>query len=141
MRRAAAALLVSASLAAQAQTQAAAPPDCPRAMEVLPRHLVGLWRAEFAGGGPGASVLLEPHKEYAQSLSGEINRDGQRALLAADIEDGEFTLEESADGKTIGATWLGDVVEGSCGREIRGVWRPRGDGRERAYILRRVQAW
>ena len=140
LRRAAAGLLLALP-ALTAHAQPAASADCPRAMEVLPRHLVGLWRAEFAGGGPGASVLLEPHKEYRQSLSGEINRDGQRSLLAADIEDGEFTLEESADGKSISATWLGDVVEGSCGREIRGVWRPRGDGRERAYVLRRVQAW
>ena len=32
-------------------------------------------------------------------------------------------MEESIDGTHISATWLGDVVEGSCGREIRGTWQ------------------
>lgn len=93
---------------------------CPEPADVRPGDLVGLWRAEFEGRAPGATLLLEPHREYALSLSGEINRDGIRARVVADLEQGEFTLEESADGRRISATWLGDVVPGSCGREIRG---------------------
>ena len=54
------------------------------------RHLLGLWRAEFEGG-TGATLLLETHPEFAQSVRGAINRDGDRALLAGDVEDGEFT--------------------------------------------------
>ncbi|TFY98351.1 hypothetical protein [Ramlibacter humi] len=140
MRRQVLALLLALPLAA-AHAQGAAPADCPKAADVTPRHLVGLWRAEFADGGAGATLLLEPHKEYAQSLSGEINRNGEKSRVAADLEDGAFTLEESADGRRISATWLGDLVEGSCGREIRGQWKPEGGGQERNFVLRRVQGW
>ena len=41
------------------------------------------------------------------------------ALLVGDVDDGQLTLEESLDGKRISATWVGEVVEGSCAREIR----------------------
>lgn len=115
----------------------AAEAACPKAAEVEPAQLVGLWRAEFDGQARGATLLLEPHREYAGSLSGEINRDGSRARLAADLERGEFTLEESADGRRIDATWLGDVVEGSCGREIRGRRAGGWDGNQ-AFILKKL---
>ena len=110
---------------------------CPRSIEVTPRQLVGLWRAEFDGRSQGATLLLEPHREYAQSLSGEINRDGARARVAADLEEGAFTLEESADGRRISATWLGDVVEGSCGKEIRGRREGGWDGIA-SFVLRKL---
>jgi hypothetical protein len=116
---------------------AAADPPCPLAADVKPRHLVGLWRAEFNGQPHGATLLLEPHREYAQSLTGEINRDGARARVAADLEEGEFTLEESADGRRITATWLGDVVEGSCGKEIRGRREGGWDGTA-PFVLRKL---
>ncbi len=123
-------LLLAVSLPAAA--------DCPKAAEVKPRQLVGLWRAELAGQArQGATLLLEPHREYAQSLSGEINRDGSRSRVAADLEDGEFTLEESADGQRITATWLGDVVEGSCGKEIRGRREGGWDGIA-PFVLRKL---
>jgi len=114
-----------------------AAPSCPAATDVAQRHLVGLWRAEFDGGHPGATLLLEPHPEYADGLRGAINRNGERALLAGDADQGEFTLEESANGTSISAVWLGDIVEGSCGREIRGTWKAEGDPRTRAFVLRR----
>lgn len=110
---------------------------CPAAAEVAQQHLLGLWRAEFEGGGAGATLLLEPHPEYAQSLRGAINRDGDRALVAGDVAEGEFTLEESVNGINISAVWLGDVVEGSCGREIRGSWKAQGDPRTRSFVLRK----
>lgn len=110
---------------------------CPTAADVAQPHLLGLWRAEFADGGPGATLLLEPHPEYAQSLRGAINRNGERALLAGDVEAGEVTLEESVNGINISAAWLGDVVEGSCGREIRGRWKAEGDPRTRDFVLRK----
>jgi hypothetical protein len=94
------------------------------------RRVRGLWQ--------GATLLLEKHPEYAASFSGAINRNGERRQVAGDIEDGEFTLEESADGVHIAATWVGDVVEGSCGREIRGTWTR---GRRRtAAAVRAAQA-
>ena len=117
---------------------AAAAQDCPQATEVLPKQLVGLWRAEFEGGG-GATLLLEPHRDFVLSLSGEVNRNGERAKVAADLEDGEFTLEESADGVKITAAWQGEVVEGSCGREIRGSWQSDTDPPvRRTFTLRRL---
>jgi hypothetical protein len=43
-------------------------------------------------------------------------------LVAGDVDDGVLTLEESADGTTISATWLGEVVPGSCGKTLKGQW-------------------
>jgi hypothetical protein len=42
--------------------------------------------------------------------------------VAGDVDDGVLTLEESADGTTISATWLGEVVPGSCGKTLKGQW-------------------
>jgi hypothetical protein len=78
---------------------------------------------------PAGTLLFEKHPEYPESFSGSINRDGDRRPVAGDIEAGGFTLEESADGRHIAATWLGDVVEGSCGREIRGTWKAEDESR------------
>lgn len=130
------ALLVGlVALAAQAQPPN---PACPHASEVRQAHLLGLWRAEFDGTGHAGTLLLEKHPEYTESVRGSINRNGERRLLAGDVLDGEFTLEESADGQRIAATWLGEVVEGSCGREIRGTWTAEAapDDR-RAFVLRK----
>ena len=110
---------------------------CPKASEITPQHLLGLWRAEFEGQAQGATLLLEKHPEYKENFSGAVNRDGQRALLAGDVDDGEFSLEESVNGTNISAIWLGEVVEGSCGREIRGSWKAEGDSRQFQFVLRR----
>jgi hypothetical protein len=130
-----AAALVFMLLAGAAAAQGGSP--CPHASEVTRTHLLGLWRAEFDGSGHAGTLLFEPHPLYAQSFSGTINRGGQRGQLAGDVEDGEFTLEESADGVRIAATWLGEVVEGSCGREIRGTWKAEADASGRAFVLRK----
>ena len=37
----------------------------------------------------------------------------------------------------IAATWLGDVVQGSCGREIRGTWTLDGQQAGSPFILRK----
>jgi hypothetical protein len=118
-------------------TPAADDPACPHASEVKQEHLLGLWRAEFEGQAQGATLLLEKHPSFALSLRGAINRNGERGQLAGDIEDGEITLEESANGSNISAVWLGDVVEGSCGREIRGAWKAEGDPRQFQFVLRK----
>jgi hypothetical protein len=115
----------------------AAQEACPHASEVSQAHLVGLWRAEFTGVGHVGTLLLEKHALYVESLSGSINRNGEKRALAGDVEDGEFTLEESADGVRIAATWLGEVVEGSCGKEIRGTWSAEGTKEARAFVLRK----
>ena len=128
-------LVVAALLAWMA---GAAAQDCPHASEVKQSHMLGLWRAEFEGQGHAGGLLLEKHATYSESFSGTINRNGERRLLAGDVEDGEFTLEESADGQRIAATWLGELVEGSCGREIRGTWTAEGDAQKpRKFVLRK----
>jgi hypothetical protein len=110
---------------------------CPHASEVAQSHMLGLWRAELQGAGHVGTLLLEKHPLYAESFSGTINRNGERRPVAGDVEDGEFTLEESADGTRISATWIGEVVEGSCGREVRGTWTIDGEKSGRAFILRK----
>lgn len=110
---------------------------CPNAAEVKRDDLLGLWRAQFEGDAPGATLLLEKHPESAGTVRGAINRDGARAFLAGDVVDGEFTLEESVNGTSISAVWLGDVVEGSCGREIRGAWKAEGEARQLQFVLKK----
>lgn len=131
MRSIAALLLAACAASAGAQTA------CPHASEVGQAQMLGIWRAEFEGVGHVATLLLQKHPEYALSLSGAINRNGDRRPVAGDIEDGEFTLEESADGVHIAATWIGELVEGSCGKEIRGVWRRDGESDGQAFVMRK----
>lgn len=86
------------------------------------RQLQGVWHTDLPGHG-GATVLrLGQHPELAGSVRGTLERAGQTAQVVGDVHAGELTLEESMDGKRISATWLGDVVEGQCGKEIRGQW-------------------
>jgi hypothetical protein len=132
-----AALLAGLVLCGPAAWSQAPAERCFAATEVTQVHMVGLWRAEFEGLVQGATLLLEKHPEYEGSLSGSINRDGVRGVVAGDVEKGEFTLEESADGKRISATFVGDVVEGSCGREIRGTWHDEEDSPARNFVLRK----
>jgi hypothetical protein len=121
-----------------AQSQPAAPPDCPKAAEVTQPQMLGLWRAEFGAGVQGATMLLENNANYPDSFAGAINRNGAMARVAGDVDEGEFTMEESIDGLHIAATWIGDVVEGSCGREIRGTWQAEGDKLTRSFIMRKL---
>jgi hypothetical protein len=111
---------------------------CPKAHEVAQAHLLGMWRAEFDGLSQGATLLLEKHPELGESVRGRINRNGERAEVAGDVDEGEFTLEESENGVNISATWMGDVVEGSCGREIRGTWQAERDRRSHSFVLRKM---
>ena len=132
-RRVAIALAIAAlGSAASAQDVSRA---CPKPVEVTHEHLLGLWRAEFEGLAQGATLLLERHPELKESVRGAVNRNGERAEVAGDVDEGEFTLEESTNGTRIAATWLGDVVEGSCGREIRGTWQATGDVRQWNFVL------
>lgn len=141
MKLPAALLLLAAAQApwsaAHAQPGAPAGAACPRAVEMDQRHLLGLWRAQFEGLARGATLLLEPHPEFAGSVRGAINRDGARSLVAGDVDDGEFTLEESVDGVTISATWTGTVEEDSCGTRITGTWQDAQDARQRGFVLRK----
>jgi hypothetical protein len=135
---AACALFISAT--AQNSTQISGTSSCPLPAQVEPVHLYGLWRAEFTGLPQGATLLFEKHAERTGSVRGAINRDGARALIAGDVDGGEFTLEESDDGVHISATWLGTVVENTCGHEIRGSWSHASNERTYAFVLRKLAA-
>jgi hypothetical protein len=132
VRVAIACALVSLFCAA-AQAQDAA---CPKAQDMTHRHLTGLWRAEFEGLTQGATLLLDQHPELQESVRGAVNRDGERAEVSGDVDDGEVTLEESINGVNISATWLGTMEDGSCGLTIKGTWQGAGDTPPRVFVLR-----
>ncbi|HSV52538.1 MAG TPA: hypothetical protein VLJ57_10495 [Burkholderiaceae bacterium] len=119
---------------------ASAAPACPTPGEVSHQHLYGVWRVEFEQGAT-ASLRFEKHAAFAQSVSGEIQRGTARAQVAGDVDEGVFHLEESVDGTTIAATWTGQVVENSCGKEIKGTWNNQVDGTRRAFVLRKPPGW
>ena len=99
------------------------PSDCPSAAEMQQRHLLGRWQAQMEGQTSAWTLHLQPHPELRESVRGQVQRTGATALLSGDVDAGQLTLEESLDGKRISATWVGEVVEGSCAREIRGQWQ------------------
>jgi hypothetical protein len=111
---------------------------CPKAAETTHRDLFGAWTAQFEGTDtPAVAVTLVQHPELAESVRGTLMRGNQRVEVAGDVDEGEFTLEESVNGINISATWLGDVVEGSCGREIRGTWQAEGSRRVINFVMKK----
>ena len=112
---------------------------CPAAKQVLAPQLYGQWLAVFEKPPRGlpaqAMVQLERHAEFSDSLAGMVQRDlsaapggkvaghATRAQLAGDIEAGTLLLDESSNGINLTASWDGQIVEGSCGHTIRGVWK------------------
>lgn len=106
---------------------------------MLAPQLYGQWLAVFDKPPRGlpaqALVQLERHAEFSDSLAGMVQRDlsaapggrvaghATRAQLAGDIEAGTLLLDESSNGINLTASWDGRIVEGSCGRSIRGVWK------------------
>ena len=93
--------------------------DCPSATDMRADLLHGQWTAQVAGEAPW-TLTLGPHPEHAGSLRGSLTQGAQRHAVVADLDDGEFTLEESHDGQRIAATWLGSLPTAGCGRQIQG---------------------
>ena len=98
------------------------PPSAPACAneDITAEQLVGSWRVELAGAPAPWTLLLRPHPEHAGSLRGTLMQNPRHLAVVADIEDGEFTMEESHDGQRIAATWLGQVQAGSCGQVLAG---------------------
>lgn len=103
-------------------------------------QLHGLWDVRFnnppAGLPARATMLLERHAEFSESLAGIVSRElgaaegskaiaghASKALLAGDLEDGMLLLDESSDHVSITGTWNGEMVEGSCGKVYQGSWK------------------
>jgi hypothetical protein len=110
--------------------------DCPAPADVSQAHLLGTWQADIEGHTP-VTLQLAKDPEFAETVRGHLERDGAQVELAGDVDDGDFTLEESTNGRNISATWLGEVVDGSCGREIRGTWKAEGAAEAHPFVLRK----
>ncbi len=119
----------------------AAEPVCPTAADLTPAMLVGTWRIDWSDGarqrGEAPWMLeLALHPEYEGSLKGHLRRGDERHLVVADWDDEALTMEESADGLRISATWQATATEGLCGREFRGL---RFTGSEPDALARRFR--
>ncbi|MFC3684796.1 hypothetical protein [Hydrogenophaga luteola] len=140
---------------ARAQSpQASRTTPCPTATELRAQDLHGLWRlvlwpeggSESAPASTGA-MLFGPHPEYPGSVRGRLRRSSPGADLEAEVagdvgDDGEFNLDESADGVAMDAVWTGQPSD--CGRTIRGL-RRTSEGRPDAgqalqFLLQRAPA-
>ena len=116
-------------------------------------HLQGLWQAQLQPSQDGATastppatatLRLGPHPELAQSVRGTVQRDGITAQVSGDVDEGDLTLEESNNGTNISATWTGRVVDGSCGKEIRGTWNnvtPNPTLQTAEFVMRKKASW
>ena len=109
-------------------------PLCPAVNSIRAPQLYGMWQVSFTNPPAGlpktAVMLLEKHEEFADSLAGIVSRDSvtaaghtAKAALAGDVEDGFVILDESSNNISISGTWNGQLVEASCGREVKGVWK------------------
>lgn len=122
-----------ATFAPPSPAQTVAP--CTAPADLAPAELYGLWQLRLwpLGGQETAptstgALLFERHPEYPGSVRGNLQRTGEgndrTAVVSGDVTNGEFNLDESADGVRMDAVWEGDVTPGGCGQELRGVRRP-----------------
>lgn len=127
---------------------------CPSARSMEQQHLQGVWQAQFPAapaapaspdlpGQPASLVVLRLHQhpELAASVRGTVQRGGATAQVTGDVHEGGLTLEESTDGVRISATWLGDVVENSCAKEIHGTWNTNTPETSTPFVLRKQATW
>lgn len=138
---------------ASAQSGTAAPPcETPGFLE--PARLSGLWQLSlWPENGPAdrpvstGAVLFERHPEYDGSVRGRLKRstagNDREAVLSGDVVDGEVNFDESADGVTLDAVWIGEPA--ACGQELRGTRRPS-DGRPAdapvlRFLLKKSPGW
>ena len=111
------------------------PPGCPAPQDVKPEQLHGVWAVQLDDSSPKWTLQLGPHPEHRGSLRGELTQGALRYPVVADLDEGEFTMEESHDGQRIAATWLGSRLEGDCTRSLNGS-RIENDQTRQAFTLR-----
>ena len=134
---------------------------CRSIKDIKAPQLYGLWQVSFtnppAGLPTAATLLLEKHEEFSDSLQGVVTRklpalqiakDGHapKAALAGDVEDGFVILDESSNNVSISGTWNGQLVEGACGREVNGVWKDTSasaatDAPEVPFTMKKLSGW
>lgn len=125
-----------AALTSACTTTPAPRPACPTALQMEQPELLGRWQADLPGLPGPVTLQLGPHPEWNGTVKGQIQRPGGSAIVVGDVDKGKLTMEESADGKKVSGTWLGEVVDGSCGREIRGEWLDTNDN-SHAFVMRK----
>ena len=133
------AIAASALLVSACTTTPAPRPACPSAQQMDQPELLGRWQASLRGQPGPVTLQLGPHPEWNGSVKGSIQRPAGRSIVVGDVDHGQLTLEESNDGKKVSGTWIGDVVEGSCAREIRGEWLDEHDNNV-PFVLRKAAA-
>lgn len=118
--RTAAALLLAWSLVACSTPpgQHGCPPNS--SSSSTPDSLNGTWTVELTGNSQPWTLRLAPHPEHIGSWRGELVQGPQRFAVVADLDGGEFTMEETHDGVRIAATWLGTALVEACTRTIQG---------------------
>ncbi|KAF1018880.1 MAG: hypothetical protein GAK30_03443 [Paracidovorax wautersii] len=140
--------------AGQPSAQADAAPACPVPTGAESAPLYGTWTVQIAGQ-PDGRLQLQRHPDYADSLSGSYTRgQGAPIRVAGDVDQGLFTLEESADGQRTTGRWSGQWSPADCRNEIRGTWIdarqesavlfPGDNKREpqpHAFVMRRAIGW
>ena len=109
---------------------------CPTAQDLTPEMLHGQWTVQITGEMPWA-LTLGPHPEHVGSLRGELTQGQQRHAVVADLDDGDFTLEETHDGQRIAATWQGSLPAAGCGRQIQGQ-RTLAGQKSRSFLITRT---
>ena len=148
---------------ARAQNDAQKVPNltCKAIKDIRAPQLYGMWHVSFtnppAGLPNAATLLLEKHEEFSDSLQGVVTRklpalqnakDGHaaKAALAGDVEDGFVILDESSNNVSISGTWNGQLVEGACGREVNGVWKDTStsaatDAPDVPFTMKKLSGW
>ena len=130
---------------------------CPAPETIKAPQLYGIWQVTFTNPPAGlpktAVMLLEKHEEFSESLSGIVSRDPvtanghtAKAALAGDLEDGLLLLDESSNNISISGTWNGELVQASCGREVKGVWKDTSasappDAPDVSFTMRKRPGW
>jgi hypothetical protein len=132
--------IAATALSTWATAQNSIKKDCPAANQMKSEQLFGAWTVRFdtppAGLPSTATLLLERHAEFTESLAGVVVRDlprsggkaaagahANKAQLAGDLDGGLLLLDESSDNVSITGTWNGEMAEGSCGKVFRGTWK------------------
>jgi hypothetical protein len=125
-----------------------AAPACAKAEEVSAQHMLGLWRvhenAPTESNTPhkpvptALNLTLFPHPEHQGSLSGFLVRDERKIAVVADIDEGEFTMEESQDGQRISASWTGTLTSRGCALEIEAERTAGSAPQGQRFILKKM---
>lgn len=110
---------------------------CPYDWQMSDKQLQGEWLASMADQQTVVRLTLGPHPEWAGTVKGTVQRPDSSYPMVGDVDQGHVTLEESSDEVHITGTWLGEVVEGSCGREIKGQYQAGEETQPQPFVLRK----